>query len=239
MGRTLLSGRWRLLTTACGLAAVLAVSPSANVPAQDATVASSSLIDRFLAPDRPPLVSYRALRHLTASTRGGRMQASVDAWTAFDPAQGFSYEVTAAAGSDLIRRRVLIAALEAEHSTARGADTPRMALTRDNYDFLGVTDDAGNLSKIGIRPRHKRATLINGALFVEEETADLVRVEGEPTERPSFWTRHVRIVREYGRVSGVNVPIAMSSTADVLVVGASNFSMTYRYTHVNGSPVAE
>jgi hypothetical protein len=62
-------------------------------------------------------------------------------------------------------------------------------------------------------------------------------VEGEPTERPSFWTRHVKIIREYARVGGVRVPVSMRSTADVLVVGASNFSMTYRYTEINGVPV--
>ena len=39
--------------------------------------------------------------------------------------------------------------------------------------------------------------LIDGSLFLRSDSADLVRVEGELSQRPSFWTRKVRIVREY------------------------------------------
>jgi hypothetical protein len=50
------------------------------------STARAAILDRFLAPQQQPLVSYRAFRRLTASTRGGRMQASIEAWTALDPA---------------------------------------------------------------------------------------------------------------------------------------------------------
>ena len=236
--RTTLSARWQLLSAACGLATVFAAGPLANVPAQDST-SSDSVVERFLAPDRAPLVSYRARRRLTASTRGGRMRAAIEAWTTLDPRQGFSYQITSEEGSETIRHHVLVAALNAEQKAVESADTERMGLTRANYDFLGVSDDSENLLKVGIRPRRKHQMLLNGSVFLEGDTADLVRVEGEPTERPSFWTRHVRIVREYTRVAGVRVPIAMRSTADVLIVGASDFSMTYQYTNINGSPVAD
>src|SRR5215510_779783 len=73
-----------------------------------------ALLDRFLAPDDPPLVSYRAFRHLSASTRGGKMQASLDAVTTLDPVKGFTFEITSSEGSSLIQKKVLIAALEAE-----------------------------------------------------------------------------------------------------------------------------
>jgi hypothetical protein len=62
-------------------------------------------------------------------------------------------------------------------------------------------------------------------------------VEGELSQRPSFWTRKVRIVREYDRLDGVHVPVAMRSTADVLIVGMSSFSMTYQYAEINGRAV--
>jgi hypothetical protein len=79
--------------------------------------------------------------------------------------------------------------------------------------------------------------LLDGALFLEPESADLVRIEGVLSRRPSFWTRHVRVMREYARISGVHVPVSMRSTADVLVVGSSTFSMTYQYAEINGVSV--
>jgi hypothetical protein len=197
----------------------------------------AEFIGRFLAPDDVPLVSYRAFRHLTASTRGGKMHASIDAWTMLDPTGGFTFEVTASDGSGLIQKRVLIAALEAERDAVKATDRGQSALTPANYDFLEISPEDGRLVKMDVRPKRKHVMLIDGALFIEADSADLVRVEGELSKRPSFWTRRVRVVREYDRVGGVHVPVSMTSTADVLIVGASTFSMTYRYAEINGKPV--
>jgi hypothetical protein len=92
--------------------------------------------------------------------------------------------------------------------------------------------------KVLLHPKRKDAILIDGAILVTEDTADLVRVEGELVKRPSFWTRRVEVARRYGRVAGVRVPLEMRSTASVLIVGASTFSMTYEYETVNGIAVA-
>lgn len=47
----------------------------------------------------------------------------------------------------------------------------------------------------------------------------------------------MRIERRYARIGGVRVPISMTSTADVLIVGQSTFAMTYCYEEVNGALV--
>jgi hypothetical protein len=45
--------------------------------------------------------------------------------------------------------------------------------------------------------------------------------------------------RRYARVAGVRVPVSMTSTAQVLVVGESTFSMAYSYLAINGNPVVD
>jgi len=197
------------------------------------------VLARLWTPDDKPLVQYRALRHMTASTRGGRMSASMDAWTSLDEAGRFSFEIVSESGSSLIRQRVLRAALTAEQESQSPGAREQAALTIANYEFLQMRPDSEHLLKIDIKPRRKHVMLVDGALFVEEETADLVRIEGELTKRPSFWTRRVRVVREYKRIDGVHVPVAMSSTADVLVVGTSTFSMTYDYLEINRKAVSK
>jgi hypothetical protein len=210
---------------------------SADVVEKQPVGERTPLLDRFLAPDDQPLVSYRAFRHMSASTRGGRMQASMDVVTTLDPQRGFTFEVTAAEGSGLIQKRVLLAALEAERKAAESPNKSESALTPANYEFLGISPLDANLVKVDVKPRRKHVMLVNGALVIESESADLVRVEGELSQRPSFWTRRVHVVREYDRVGGVHVPVSMSSTADVLIVGASSFSMTYRYSEINGKAI--
>ena len=225
------------IVEATAVACLLFVATAGSLLAQGS--AQHPIVDRFLAPDGQPLVSYRALRRLTATTRGGRMMASIEAWTSLDPVHGFSYEITNEEGSALIRHRVLEAALEAEQRAIASAETKGAALTPVNYEFLDVMPEADNLLRVSVKPRRKHVMLVDGSLLLNGESADLVRVEGELSQRPSFWTRRVRIVREYARIDGVHVPVAMHSTADVLIVGASTFAMTYRYAEINGIAVRQ
>ena len=90
--------------------------------------------------------------------------------------------------------------------------------------------------RIDIRPRRNDTLLIDGSILLTEEQSDLVRIEGRLVKRPSFWTRRVHVVRQYARVGGVRVPVSMESTADVLIVGRSTFSMRYEYQTINASP---
>ncbi|PYR45678.1 MAG: hypothetical protein DMF89_24400 [Acidobacteria bacterium] len=187
---------------------------STTVGSQRPVVAVSELVDRFLTPTDEPLTSYRAFRRLTASTRGGRMQATVEVWTTLDPVHGFSFEIVSEDGSALIRRKVLIAALEAEQKAVSSTDGAQAALTKANYEFLGMSPADDDLLRVDVRPHRKHHMRVEGSLLLEPN-------------------------RDYGRINGVRVPLSMGSTADVLVVGASTFSMTYRYTEINGRPVED
>jgi hypothetical protein len=225
-------------TLALAFVACAAATGIANVPAAGRG-STAALLDRFLAPDDQPLVSYRAFRHLTASTRGGKMTASLDARTSLDPEHGFAYEIVNSDGSSLIQSKVLVKALDTEKENAQSATSKaQSALTPANYEFLDVSPLSDRTVRIDVRPRRKQVMLINGHLVVESDSADLVRVEGDLAQRPSFWTRHVHVVREYDRIGGVHVPVSMKSTADVLIVGNSTFSMDYKYSEINGRPIA-
>jgi hypothetical protein len=204
----------------------------------DSPLSRAAILSRISGPDDKPLVQYRALRHLSASTRGGKISATLDAWTTLDRDGRFTFEIVSESGSPLIRRRVLRAALEAEQQSQTTEAREQAALTAANYEFLEMRRDAGHLMQIGIRPKRKHVMLVDGTLFLEEETADLVRIEGELPKRPSIWTRRVQVVREYKRIDGIHVPVAMTSTADVLVVGQSHFSMTYDYAEINSQQVS-
>ena len=207
------------------------------VVAQNAAPNADRLLDRFLAPDAPPLISYRAFRHMTATTRGGKMRASLEAWTSLDPQRGFTYEITKTDGSSIIIKHVLVKALEAEQDAVQSANKSQSALTAANYEFLDQSPMGGRLVRVNVKPRRNHVMLINGHLVIESDSADLVRVDGELSKRPSFWTRRVHVTREYDRVGGVHVPISMKSTADVLIVGQSTFEMDYKYSEINGKTI--
>ena len=218
-------------------AVVLAQGVGALAAPQRTAIGRDGVLARFFAPHTAPLVSYRALRRLSASTRGGKMSAWLEARTELSSEHGFTYDVTSEDGSSLIRRRVLVAALDAEQKAQQTGDGHQAALTLDNYEFLALSDASPNLLRLDVKPRRKSVMLIDGALFLKPESSELVRVEGELSRPPSFWTRRVHVERQYGEIGGVHVPIAMRSTADVLIVGTSTFEMTYQYEEINGVAV--
>jgi len=206
--------------------------------ADGAPTTTDETVARFLEAGRPPLTAYRARRHLEASTRDGAFSAQLDAWTDLTSEGTFTFEIIQESGSDLVRRRVLRAALLEEQRSRTATQLAESALTLANYDFsLDDTKLEGQLVRIALAPRRKSRMLIQGAAFVTSDTADLVRVEGILSKRPSFWTRKVHITRRYARIDGVRVPVEMQSHADVLLVGDSSFSMTYEYTTINGRTV--
>jgi hypothetical protein len=201
-----------------------------------AGLSRAHVLDRLAKPEGEPLLSYRAKRHMNASTRGGKMTADVDAWTALNDDR-FTFDVVAETGSSLIRRKVLWAALEAEQKSQTPEARRSAALSEANYEFRALTAAPDRLLRLDIKPRRRHQMLVDGAVFFHDESADMVRVEGELSQRPSFWTRRVHVTREYGRIDGVRVPISMKSTADVLIAGTSTFAMTYEYVEINGRPV--
>jgi hypothetical protein len=194
-------------------------------------------VSRFLTGDGPPLTRYRALRRLEAATRGGKMTGSVVAWTELDPEKGFRYEIVHEEGSGQIRTRVLHRALDAEEEAVRTGTGRQAALIHENYVFGEPTATDEGLLRVGLTPRRSAPMLIEGAMLLNALDGDLVRLEGRLVKRPSFWTRRVDIVRRWGRLAGVRVPLSMESRARVLIVGTSSFSMTWDYESVNGFAV--
>jgi hypothetical protein len=193
-------------------------------------------VERFLASTDAALTSYRAFRTLEAETRGGQMRARLTAWTSLDPVQGFQYSIVEESGSSIVRQKVLRAALEGERFLRANGEIERGALTPSNYEFSGGSEEE-NLIRIGIHPKRHDTMLIEGSILLTEPDGDLARIEGSLIKRPSLWTREVHVVRRYERINGIRVPVSMQSTARVVIVGRSTFSMVYESASINGAPV--
>jgi hypothetical protein len=201
-------------------------------PAPSGT-ALEPVLHRFLARADEPLVTYRGTRRL----EGRNERFNVSGWmdiAAELTADGFRYRVIDEGGSDLIRRRVFRAMLENEEQIFANGDAAHSSFTSTNYDLTLAESPEPGLVKLFARPKRKDVTLIDGAVYITDTDADLVRVEGRLAQSPSFWTRRVDVVKQYARVGGLRVPIRVESTAQVRVAGTSTMTMTYAYEMING-----
>jgi hypothetical protein len=212
------------------------VARPADTPAAIQKPGTPELVTRFLSGTGEPLVGYCAIRRLEAKSDRMNMEGWLVVRTVLDPEKGFHYEVLEEGGSPRVRKRVLYAALDTELRTNKAGTWSRAAFTPDNYEFA-VEPAAGPLETLKVTPRRKDPVLIDGRLFVSPQDADLKRVEGVLSKTPSFWTKHVGMVRQYGRIDGVRVPLVIESVALVRILGRSEFRMTFDYESINGRPV--
>jgi hypothetical protein len=224
------------IATALRLSLALVACSAVGVGASRQPIHVSAL-QRFLARGDEPAVEYRALRRLEAHNPKFNAGAWLVAWTEFDRAGGFRFQVVDEGGSTYVRRHVLHAALEGEQKMWNAREPQRASLTEENYLFEDDGVAAGGLATLGLKPRRKDVLLIEGSLYVHPDDGELRRIEGRLSKNPSVWTRRVDIVRGYERLAGVRVPVLFESTAHVLIAGRSTFRMTYEYETINGQRV--
>ena len=163
----------------------------------------------------------------------------MDAWTEFDHAGGFRYEVVGEGGSSYICKKVLLAALDGEQKLWASREPQRASVTLDNYSFHNGGSTPDGLEWLGVTPRRKDVLLVDGSIFLQPADGELARIEGRLSKSPSIWTRRVEIMRQYQRIGGVRVPVTVESVAHVLIAGRSTFRMTYEYQTINGQHVGD
>jgi hypothetical protein len=213
--------------------------PAIQMPEPALGVAISDPVQRFLQHPDERLTQYRARRHLQARNPRFNKEAWLDALTELDQGQGFRFTVLAEDGSGIIRSRVLHRALEAEQEAIAEGEVAKSAISPANYQIaFGDHDGTAGVDRLRIIPLRKDRMLVDGTISVLATDGELVRIEGRLAKTPSFWTNRVDIVRRYGRVEGVHVPLSIESTANLKIVGDSVFSMTYTYESVNGKRVS-
>jgi hypothetical protein len=160
----------------------------------------------------------------------------MDVWTEGD-ATGFTYDIVVEEGSEYIRSHVFREALEMERRAWKSGAPDRAGVTPANYVFAEGSDQPDGLTTLRLKPKRHDILLVEGAIFLNPEDGELVRMEGRLAKTPSFWTRRVQIVRRFQRIGGVRMPVALESVADVKVAGESTFKMTYEYESINGERV--
>jgi hypothetical protein len=218
---------------AVALAALIAAQLTAAAPAPGAS--HPPVLLRFFALTDPPPAQIRALRHLEAHNDKFGMHAWMEVWTEIGPS-GFTYRIAAEEGSDWIRSRVFRESLETERRLWASDAPDKASFTPANYTFED-RGEADGLASLLVKPRRKDMLLIDGAIFLRPADGELVRMEGDLAKPPSFWTRRVRVVRDFQRFAGVRLPVRLDAVANVRLAGRSTFQVVYEYESVNSQRV--
>ena len=122
--------------------------------------------------------------------------------------------------------------LKAENETHSKLAKQQVDIVPANYSFSYIGQelcDDRKCYRLGITPRRREKYLIQGQIWIDAEDWSIVRIQGSPAKRPSFWTRQTQIDRRYKRIDGMWLNDSLESTSDILIAGRSTLKIQYLY----------
>jgi len=200
---------------------------------------------------------YESTRIYRLSYRGfpGDREAEMTVEATFDSPSSKSFKVISQTGSKLIIERVFKRLLESEKEAAEPELHAHTLLNRDNYDIalVGFESAAGNSSSISsananssavnssavnslnqggqyvlaVYPKTKSKYLYRGKVWVDGTDFAVTRIEAEPAQNPSFWTKKSEIHHEYIKVQDFWLPRRNQSISYIRLGGRATLTIDY------------
>jgi hypothetical protein len=180
---------------------------------------------------------YESTRVYHLAYRGfpGDRDAEMTVEATYDSPSTKSFKVISQTGSKLITDRVFKRLLDSEKEAAAPEMHARTLLNRDNYDFAligfessGVeSPDQGSQYVLAVYPKVKSKYLYRGKVWVDGTDFAVTRIDAEPAQNPSFWTKKNEIHHEYMKVQDFWLPRRNESVSYIRLGGRATLTIEY------------
>ena len=179
--------------------------------------------------------------HLSYRGFPGDRDAEMTVEATYDSPSTKRFQVISQSGSKLIINRVFKRLLESEKEAAEPEMHARTLLNRDNYSFAliafeppGVNSlDVNSLDKGGqyvlaVYPKTRSKYLYRGKVWVDGTDFAVTRIDAEPAQNPSFWTKENDIHHEYMKVQDFWLPRRNESVSYIRLGGRATLTIEYK-----------
>lgn len=145
--------------------------------------------------------------------------SQVIADVSFVPPATKQYSITKANGSgqgEKVVRKVLA------HEQAMAGSWEDTALKSDNYDFelMGIeVADGHRCYVLKMIPKRDSKDLIRGRAWVDADSFNVRKIEGELSKSPSWWVKKVQLSLHFSEVQGMWLQTNAKADADVRIFG--------------------
>lgn len=184
------------------------------------------------------LVNYTAFRTYQVVDPKGKVHAEVVGRMEFRAPDRKSFLVTSEKGSVVVRRLALNALIAGEIENTAGKQHHDSAITPANYslDLLGE-------QKIGpyrcfvaqAMPKRSDKYLFEGKIWIDAQDYAVVRIEGHPAKKLSFWLQRADFVRQYQKIGDFWLPQRDMTFVDVRLYGKKVLTIDHHDYIVNRS----
>jgi len=203
--------------------------------AQDSTTtpAAEEIVTRMTAYDlarQSSIEGYAGMRRYVLENQKFHKRAEMLVQVQGDKDGTKHFEVVSEDGWKGAHKHVLHKMLESETETSRPDKRASARLIPENYDFalVGTERVADRTTYVlEIRPKRNEHYLFEGRIWVDVEDYALVRAEGKPAKKPSFWTKTIHFVQLYQKCGPVWFPLSTQSVSEAHLFGTTDVRIEY------------
>jgi hypothetical protein len=161
----------------------------------------------------------------------GDWEAEMTVRATYDSPSTKEFKVVSVSGSKLIQDRVFKRLLESENEASQPAISAQTQLNRENYDFelMGYeSSETGGRYVLRVTPKSKSKYVYGGKVWVDGTDFAVTRIEAEPAQNPSFWTKKSEIRHEYKKVQAFWLPVRNESVSYIRLGGCATLTIEYK-----------
>ena len=184
------------------------------------------------------LADYSALRTYQVVDLKGKVHAEEIGRMEFRAPDKKTFVVTSEKGSGLIRHLALNPLISSEIETASGKEHHDSAIAPDNYTLTLLGGQQVGPHRCFVMqavPKRKDKYLFEGKLWIDVEDYAVVRIEGHPAKKLSFWIERADFVRQYQKIGGFWLPQRDETFVQVRLYGKKVLTIDHQDYVVNGA----
>ena len=202
------------------------------------------VVDKLIHKDQErarALQSAEATRiyHLQYKGFPGTREAEMTVHSFYSSPSTEIFDVISQDGSKMLLDHVFKQLLEAEKDAASMKARKRSLLNRSNYEFALIRYEPETRQYVlQVTPRSKSRFLYRGQIWVDGTEFAVTRIDGEPAENPSFWTKRSSIHHEFRKVQGFWVSARNESVSEIRFGGRAILTIEYKDYRLNQMDVS-
>lgn len=221
----------------------LAGEESITTVAQTSPLPVEQVVDNLIRRNQERAQALRGseatrVYHLAYRGLPGDREAEMTVEASYQSPTTKQFKIVSQSGSKLILERVFKKLLESEQEASQPEMSERTQLNRSNYDFELVGYEPSNTGSqylLKVTPKSKSKYVYRGKIWVDGTDFAVVRIEAEPAQNPSFWTKKSEIHHEYRKVQDFWLPARNESVSFVRLGGRATLTIEYKNYRVTGT----
>ncbi len=182
------------------------------------------------------LLDYTALRTYQVVDLKGKVHAEEIGRMEYRAPDKKTFVVTSEKGSGLIRRLALNPLIASEIEAASGKEHHDSSITPSNYGMhLLGEQQVGPYHCFVLRasPKRRDKYLFEGKVWIDAQDYGVVRIEGHPAKKLSFWIERADFVRQYQKIGSFWLPEKDETFVEVRLYGQKALTINHQDYTVN------